>query len=122
MQILAYILEFGMAWYRLTCPFSLDGKHGVTAHAWWDVNADKCGIIGGAGGGPGGAAAPSCNRTWYTTQTGHITQHCSRYQPYQLSGTAVKLLLHSNTGQVLLKKHYFTPFSSAVSCRNLWCN
>ena len=41
MQILAYILEFGMAWIRLTCPFSLDWELAAPAHAQLDVNADS---------------------------------------------------------------------------------
>ena len=32
MQILAYILWFGLARLRLTCPFSLDWKNCLTAH------------------------------------------------------------------------------------------
>ena len=53
MQLLAYISEFGMAWFRLTCPFSLDWKLGACAHAQKDVNADVR-VIGGAGEGRGG--------------------------------------------------------------------
>ena len=41
MLILAYILEFGMAWIRLTCPFSLDWELAALAHAQLDVNADR---------------------------------------------------------------------------------
>jgi len=48
MQILAYILRFGMAWFSLTCPFSLDWKKSVSAHALSDVNADKMNIIDGS--------------------------------------------------------------------------
>jgi len=50
MQILAYILRFGMAWFSLTCPFSPDWKKSVPAHALSDVNADKLIIIDGVGG------------------------------------------------------------------------
>jgi len=50
MQILAYIFRFGMAWFSLTCPFSLDWKKKLSAHALSDVNADKMNIIGGAAG------------------------------------------------------------------------
>ena len=53
MQLLAYISEFGMAWFRLTCPFSLDWKLGACAHAQKDVNADVR-VIGGAGEERGG--------------------------------------------------------------------
>ena len=48
MQILAYILRFGMAGFSLTCPFSLDWKKTSSAHALSDVNADQVTIIGGA--------------------------------------------------------------------------
>ena len=53
MQLLAYISKFGMAWFRLTCPFSLDWKLGACAHAQKDVNADVR-VIGGAGEERGG--------------------------------------------------------------------
>ena len=42
-----------MAWFRLTCPFSLDWKLGSFAHAQKDVNADVR-VIGGAGEERGG--------------------------------------------------------------------
>ena len=56
MQILSYILKFGMAWFSLTCPFSSDWKKSVSAHALSDVNADKMNIIDGAGWRKGGCS------------------------------------------------------------------
>ena len=45
MQILAYILRFGLAEFRLTCPFSLDMKQAPIAHvhdlAWQWLGADQ---------------------------------------------------------------------------------
>ena len=50
MQILAYILRFGLAEFPLTCPFSLDCKLRLAAHARCavtGVSADHSRIIDG---------------------------------------------------------------------------
>ena len=84
MQLLAYISEFGMAWFRLTCPFSLDWKLGARAHAQKDVNADVR-VIGGAGEERGGCkvdieGAPPCNvPAQLATRTDHRISQLSHY-------------------------------------------
>lgn len=85
MQLLAYISEFGMAWFRLTCPFSLDWKLGARAHAQKDVNADVR-VIGGAGEERGGCkvdieGAPPCHvpAQLVMTRTDHRISQLSHY-------------------------------------------
>ena len=65
-----------MAWFHLTCPFSLDWQLAACAHAQKDVNADV-GVIGGAGRGRGGckvviegAVRPPCHVPAHSWQPG----------------------------------------------------
>ena len=87
MQLLAYISEFGMAWFHLTCPFSLDWQLAPCAHAQKDVNADV-GVIGGAVRGRGGCkvviegaepATVSCPCTQLATWTDRRISQLSHY-------------------------------------------